>query len=277
MASGSIPPIGASPEELLRFDAELIAFDLDDTLAASKAAITPRMAAALRGLLALVPVCVISGGHVTQFQSQLLGNLDASPEQLSRLHLMPTCGTRYLRFAGGAWDEVYAYDLSAEQCERAMTALEEEARALGLWETQTWGDVLDNRGSQITFSALGQQAPLPEKKAWDPTGEKKNALRDAVAARIPDLEVRSGGSTSVDVTLAGVDKAYGMQRLAEHTGIALADMIFVGDRLDPGGNDYPVVGLGVPTVAVDSWEETAGFVEGWVAARSPEESSITIT
>lgn len=261
------PHTGTPAAELLRFDAALIAFDLDDTLAASKSAIMPRMAAALRDLLDLVPVCVISGGHRTQFERQLLDNLDATPEQLSRLHLMPTCGTRYLRFTGGAWEEVYAYELSAQQRERAMTALEEEARALGLWETQTWGEVLDDRGSQITFSALGQQAPLPEKKAWDPGGEKKNALRDAVAARIPDLEVRSGGSTSVDITLAGVDKAYGMQRLAEHTGLAVTDMIFVGDRLDPGGNDYPVIGLGMPTYAVESWEDTAAFVEAWVAVR----------
>lgn len=259
----------------LAFDAALIAFDLDDTLAASKSAITPRMSAALGALLDQVPVCVISGGHRTQFERQLLANLEASEEQLSRLHLMPTCGTRYLRFEDGGWQQVYAYELSADEAARAMTALEEEARALGLWETETWGDVLDHRGSQITFSALGQRAPLPQKKAWDPSGEKKNAVRDAVAARLPDLEVRSGGSTSVDVTRAGVDKAYGMQRLAEHTGIALADMIFVGDRLDPGGNDYPVVGLGVLTVAVDSWEETASFVERWVAARSEAVSART--
>ena len=94
------------------------------------------------------------------------------------------------------------------------------------------GTILEDRGSQITFSALGQEAPLDAKRAWDPTGEKKAALRDAVAPLLPDLEVRSGGSTSVDITLKGVDKAYGMKRLAEMTGIALEEMIFVGDRLD---------------------------------------------
>lgn len=96
--------------------------------------------------------------------------------------------------------------------------------------------------------------------AWDPTGERKGRLRDAVAPHLPDLEVRSGGSTSVDVTLKGVDKAYGMRRLAEVTGIALDDMLFVGDRLDPEGNDYPVKALGVPTHAVEGWQDTAAYV-----------------
>ncbi|MBN9179143.1 MAG: HAD hydrolase family protein, partial [Microbacterium sp.] len=133
---------------------------------------------------------------------------------------------------------------------------------LGLWESDTWGPILEDRGSQITFSALGQRAPLEAKLAWDPTGERKNALRAAVALRIPDLEVRSGGSTSVDITHRGIDKAYGMQRLAEQTGIPLDEMLFVGDRLDPDGNDYPVLALGVACHAVTGWEDTAAFLDG---------------
>ena len=80
--------------------------------------------------------------------------------------------------------------------------------------------------------------------------------------------MRSGGSTSVDITRKGIDKAYGMNRLAELTGIPLADMLFVGDRLDEGGNDYPVKALGVPTRAVEGWQDTATFVEGFLAERS---------
>ena len=81
-----------------------------------------------------------------------------------------------------------------------------------------------------------------------------------MARHLPDLEVRSGGSTSVDITLKGVDKAYGMKALSEQTGIALEDMLFVGDRLDPDGNDYPVKAIGVPCHAVTGWEDTAAFV-----------------
>ncbi|MGP6172326.1 HAD-IIB family hydrolase [Microbacterium sp. A204] len=241
----------------------LVAFDLDDTLAPSKSAISPRIAAHLRALLRVVDVAIISGGNETQFRAQVIAQLgDASPTELARLHLLPTCGTRYLRHDGSDFTAIYAHDLSEEEKSSAVGALREEAERLGLWESNPWGDILEDRGSQITFSALGQQAPGDAKHAWDPSGEKRLRLRDAVAARVPALEVRAGGSTSIDITRAGIDKAYGMTALAEHTGIPLSDMLFYGDRLDVGGNDYPVRALGVRSIAVTGWEDTASELDG---------------
>jgi hypothetical protein len=245
-----------------------VAFDLDDTLAPSKSPVDPRMAELLVRLLGVVEVCVISGGQFGQFQSQLVDNLPVDhPEALERMHLMPTCGTQYYLYRSDVWQQQYAENLTEEQKAAALAAVESEARRLGFWETDTWGPILEDRGSQITFSALGQAAPVDVKKAWDPTGEKKNTLRAAVQQHLPDLEVRSGGSTSVDITRRGIDKAYGMSKLAELTGVPFEHMLFVGDRLDPDGNDFPVVALGIPTRAVDGWEQTAVVVEEFLAAR----------
>jgi phosphomannomutase len=247
---------------------KLVAFDLDDTLAPSKSPVDPRMAQLLVRLLAVVDVCVISGGQFAQFQSQLVDNLPLDhPEALARMHLMPTCGTQYYRYRAGEWQQQYAENLTDEQKAAALAAVESEARRLGYWESDTWGPILEDRGSQITFSARGQDAPVDAKKAWDPTGEKKNTLRAAVQRHLPDLEVRSGGSTSVDITRRGIDKAYGMSKLAELTGVPFEQMVFVGDRLDPDGNDFPVVALGIPTRAVEGWHDTAAIVEEFLAAR----------
>lgn len=252
----------------------LVAFDLDDTLAPSKSPVDPRMLEVFAHLLERTTVAVISGGNFEQFESQLVARLELfagegglAEADLERLHLLPTCGTRYERREKGAWHTVYRENLTADERDRAIAALREEAERLGLWEADTWGDILEDRGSQVTFSALGQSAPVEAKKAWDPTGEKKNTLRAAVAARLPDLEVRSGGSTSVDITRTGIDKAYGMRKLAEQTGIALDEMLFVGDRLDPDGNDYPVKAMGVRCHAVGGWEDTADYLEELLAAR----------
>ena len=243
----------------------LVAFDLDDTLAPSKSAIDPRIGDLLIALAERVEVAVISGGQLTQFRRQVVERLpEADPQTLEHLHLLPTCGTQYYRLRDGDVQTVYAHSLTDDEKTRALAAVEEEARRLGLWESETWGPILEDRGSQITFSALGQTAPLEAKKAWDPTDEKKNALRQAVADRIPDLEVRSGGSTSVDITHRGIDKAYGMRRLSEQTGISLDDMLFIGDRLDPDGNDYPVLAMGVACQAVDGWEETAEVLDALI-------------
>ena len=243
----------------------LVAFDLDDTLAPSKSAIDPRMGALLVALAERVTVAIISGGRLEQFTAQVVDRLpDPPPEVLANIHLLPACGTQYYRLRPDGIETVYALGLSDAQRAEAMGVVEAEARRLGFWESETWGDIVEDRGSQITFSALGQQAPLDAKSAWDPTGEKRDALSAAVAARLPDLEVRSGGSTSIDITERGVDKAYGMRRLAEQTGIPLDDMLFVGDRLDPAGNDYPVLAMGVACHAVTGWESTAEFLEGLI-------------
>lgn len=244
----------------------LVAFDLDDTLAPSKSAIDPRMLDLLERLLQRVEVCVISGGNFEQFDAQLLSGLGhLSEETLAGLHLLPTCGTQYFTRVEGAWSASYKEELTDDQKARAIEAVTTEAQRLGLWEADAWGEIIEDRGSQITFSALGQQAPVDAKKAWDPTGEKKNTLRQAVAALLPDLEVRSGGSTSVDITRKGIDKAYGMRKLAEHTGYSLDEMLFVGDRLDPEGNDYPVLAMGVTCHAVEGWEDTADFLDEFLS------------
>ncbi|MBV0894061.1 HAD-IIB family hydrolase [Microbacterium sp. NC79] len=248
----------------------LVAFDLDDTLAPSKTRMDPRMAKVLRELADRVEVAIISGGQWQQFQTQVIDQLpELSLEARGRLHLMPTCGTKYVRHNGTEFATVYAENLTDDERDRAKQALRTEALRLAMWELKPAGDVIEDRGSQITFSALGQQARLEDKHAWDPTGAKKAALRDAVARALPDLEVRSGGSTSIDITRKGIDKAFGMARLVEATGIALDEMLFFGDRLDEGGNDYPVLEMGVRSIAVEGWEDTLAKVAALVDQIDP--------
>jgi len=237
----------------------VIAFDLDGTLAVTKSAISDVMADRLGDLLSIYEVCVISGGKFDQFEVQVIDRLDVSPKQMARLHIMPTSGTRYLRFDDRSleWVTQYAEDLSAEAKAQIIEVLTAGAKEMGYWETEPYGEIIEDRGSQITFSALGQQAPAEEKYAWDPHGVKKLALRDYAQQRLPDLEVHVGGTTSVDVTEAGIDKAYGMRKLMTALDLAIGDILFFGDKLDEGGNDYPVKAMGIDSIAVNGWEDTA--------------------
>ena len=219
------------------------------------------MARLLEQLLEKLDVCIISGGRFEQFESQVLRHLQAPSDQLSRLHIMPTCGTRYYTWDDADWQMVYAEDLREDEKALIIKTLTTGAKELGLWESQTWGDIIEDRGSQITFSALGQAAPPPAKYAWDPEGSKKRLLRDYAAERLPDLEVRVGGSTSVDITRKGIDKAYGISKLLDRLDIAAGQVLFVGDRLQEGGNDYPVIAVGVQWHEVTRWEDTADYVE----------------
>ena len=243
-------------------DIKIVAFDLDDTLAPSKSPLPDSMAELLRDLLAVREVLIISGGRFEQFTKQVLDRLPDDSD-LSQLHLMPTCGTRYLKYLDGQWQEIYFHALSAAEKTSAITALEKQAKRLGLWEADDFvnGERIEDRGSQITYSALGQAASVADKKAWDPSGEKRAKLRDAVQAELPNLEVRAGGSTSIDITRMGIDKAYGMKALRDVTGVGLDEMLFIGDRLMPGGNDYPVAELGVDCHQVADERETEAYLK----------------
>ena len=246
---------------------KLVSFDLDGTLSESKMPLSQPMAHALQKLSALYDIAIISGGQLAQFQVQVLDRLNLGG--LSRpLHLLPTCGTQYYRTNPGSRAgnllTVYVRDLSPELRAKAKASLETCARELGLWEENPWGQIIEDRGTQVTFSALGQNAPLEAKRTWDPDGTKKSALVAAVAPRLPDLEVRSGGSTSVDVTARGIDKAYGMRELIGQIGLTQQEAIFVGDQLGTDGNDYPVVATGVACQAVTGPEDTIAFIEGLI-------------
>lgn len=244
---------------------KVIAFDLDDTLAVSKSAITDRIGHLLVRLLEKYEVCIISGGKFGQFEKQVVDRLEAPGQLLSRLHLMPTCGTRYYRYdeIEEKWVMQYAEDLTKEQKERIIGTLEKVAKEVGIWEEKTYGDIIEDRGSQVTYSALGQLAPPEEKYRWSEKNEKiKPIFRDKVAELLPDLEVRLGGTTSVDITRVGIDKAYGMQKLIDALDISKDEILFIGDKLQEGGNDYPVRAAGIDTIEVAGWETTAYVLEG---------------
>ncbi|WP_420829333.1 HAD-IIB family hydrolase [Bifidobacterium miconis] len=239
---------------------QAIAFDLDNTLASSRQPMKPDMAARFTELTRLLPVAVVTGGRHGLVVSQVLDVLGPDAD-LDNLHLMPTSGTRYYRWHDGAWRLEYAYDLSDGDFAAAVASLERRARELGLWEDHVWGERIENRGSQITFSALGQGAPEEAKRAWDPDDERKRRLAAAVAADLPQLKVRPGGYTSIDVSLPGMDKSYAVRRLAESLGIEPADIVFVGDRMTPGGNDYPAAQAGAEAISVTGPADTVRLLD----------------
>ena len=243
---------------------KLIIFDLDGTLAESKSPVDAEMAFLLIRLLAVVKVAVISGGAWPQFEKQVLSHLPHD-DRLTRLSLLPTCGTRFYRWDAAAWTLLYTEDFTGDEKKAIVDALNKALEASGLRPKKHWGEQIEDRGSQITFSALGQDAPLNEKKAWDPDFAKRKRIADISAPLILDFSTHLGGSTSIDVTKPGIDKAYGIRKLHETLGIAIKDMIFVGDALFPGGNDYPAKQAGVLSIAVRDPHETKRVIEAFVA------------
>lgn len=243
---------------------QLVAFDLDGTLAESKQPLGDPMGEALADLLDVAHVAVISGGDWPQFDKQVASRLPERADR-SKLWLMPTTGTKLFTWQEGQWTTVYAELFDDATKAKILEAFDASLEATGFVPEQTWGERIEDRGSQITFSALGQQAPVKEKEHWDPKFEKRKVIQADLKKRLPGLSINMGGATSIDITQEGVDKAYGLKRLRDESGIALDAMMFIGDAIFPGGNDYPAKELGLDTVRVRDPEETLAVIAGIVA------------
>jgi phosphomannomutase len=246
---------------------KLIVFDLDGTLATSKSPLDAEMASLLQALLGIVEVAIISGGAWPQFERQVLSHLPQDT-RLARLSILPTCGTQFFQYRA-EWKKLYAEDFSLDEKEKIVNALTEAVATAGFQPEKTWGQAVEDRGSQITYSALGQEAPLDEKLKWDPDFAKRKKIKAAVDMLVPEFSVRIGGATSIDVTKPGIDKAYGIRKLSDILGIPLQEMIYIGDALFVGGNDYPAKQIGVISIPIQNPNETKRVMEAIIACLAP--------
>jgi HAD superfamily hydrolase (TIGR01484 family) len=242
---------------------KLIVFDLDGTLAESKSALDAEMAARLHDLLGVVKVAVISGGDWPQFEKQLLSHFPHD-HRLLNLSLLPACGTKFFQYTG-EWKKLYSEDFTAGEKQKITSSLNKAVGKAGFKVEKFWGEVIEDRGSQITYSALGQQAPLEEKDKWDSDFAKRKKIKAILDTLIPGFSVRLGGATSIDVTKPGIDKAYGIRKLRDLLSISLKEMIYVGDALFVGGNDYPAEEAGVVCISVRGPNETKCVAEAIIA------------
>ncbi len=242
-------------------DTELFVFDVDDTLAPSKLPVTPAMVQTLLSLLSKRKVAAIGGGAFYVYEKQFAPLLETQSPDIKNFSIFPTCGAQYLKYDNG-WQQVYRNDLSGEEKEKIVAAVKESMRESGVDFPKTlYGEQIEDRGSQVSISAIGQEAPIALKRTWDPDQEKRRIIKSVLDPLIPEFEVRIGGTTTIDITKKGIDKAYGVKMMEKHLGIPISKMFFIGDALYPGGNDEAVVSTGIRTHAVKNEEETRQFLE----------------
>lgn len=241
---------------------KIIAFDLDGTLTESKSAMDLEMAQLIARLLRHKVVLVIGGGSIAQFKKQFLGRLTLSFNERKNLFISSTSGNALYRYRGKRMEEVYRYVLAPQEKKKIMIAFGQSLKEIGyVRPRKTYGPLFEDRQSQITFSALGQKAPPEKKREWNAAFQPLRVrVAAALAKRLPDFEVRIGGMTSIDVTRKGIDKVYGISRMLKKAGCSRRDMVYVGDALYKGGNDYVVAAAGIKTIGVKDYEQTKIFI-----------------
>ncbi len=261
---------------------KIIAFDLDGTLAESKQAITSEMADLLYALARKTSVAVISGGSYNQFKKQFLSHMlelvgrdtGEGSDTASILHniiLLPTSGSRRYEYDPEIkdWKEVHSYPIPEDIKMKAMTLLNsilhERKEEFGIPD-EHFGEYIEDRGTQITLSALGQEAPLEKKQLWDPAGLRRRKIQEAFNEAVPEADCLIGGMTSVDILTKGFDKGVGLKHLLEDRGLTTEDMLFIGDAVFEGGNDYAPFKDGIETKNVSGPTETAEVIHSLLQA-----------
>ena len=247
---------------------KILSFDIDQTLNIAKTPITDEIADLLKKCLHHFEICPISGQKFDQFLIQIVNRLEgATPEELSHLHLFVAQGTQYYRYNIDKkdWELVYNYPLTDEQVSKISTTIERAARELGFWEEdklKEGDEIIENRISQVTFSALGQKAGTEAKYKWDPDCKKREAIVEKCKKYAPEFDYEIGGTTSINAIVPGMNKEFGMTHLLEELHVKKDDVLYFGDMTQPGGNDYPVVQMGIDTITVRSHEDTAFALRG---------------
>ena len=247
---------------------KVLAFDIDQTLNVAKTPITDDIAELLIKCLNHFEICPISGQKFDQFLIQIVNRLldcGVTPEALTHLHLFVAQGTQYYRYEDGEWQQIYNYPMTDEQVAKINQTIEQAARELGFWEEDKLAEgdeIIENRLSQVTFSALGQKAGTEAKYAWDPDHKKREAIVKRCKELTPEFDYEIGGTTSINAIIPGMNKTFGMTHLLEELNVKKDDILYFGDMTQPGGNDYPIVQMGIDTITVRNHEDTAFALRG---------------
>lgn len=233
-------------------------FDLDGTLAESKQPITEEMGNLCAKMLNRGTIAVISGAAFPQFEKEFLSVLPKE-SNLKNLYIFPVNAAQCYSYQNNSWQKKYDYSLNDDEKKLINKVIEETLTEMQIdTEMEIWGKRADDRGAQITFSALGQEAPLEAKREWNiKYNEQRAKMRDALANRLPQFSVSSGGLTSIDITKKGITKAFGVTQMALIANTSVSEMLYIGDALEPGGNDSVVKETGIKTIQVTSPKETA--------------------
>jgi phosphomannomutase len=246
----------------------IIVFDLDGTLTESKSDLDKEMASLLSELLQSTYIAVTSGCSFQQLKNQFLSRLPRSAN-LCNLFLFPTCSASgyYYDRRRRRFSLAYSNLLSEHAVRRIVRSFEKVFTEIGyVHRGKTYGPVFENRESQVTFSALGQKAPLRLKQKWDPDQKKRLKITRLLKTILPEFEIAIGGTTSIDITRKGVNKTLCVKKLKEGLRVERNSMLFVGDALFRGGNDYIMKSTGIRCISVSGPKETKKLIRRMIQA-----------
>ncbi len=203
-------------------------FDLDKTIAPSRQPIEQPMFTLLQN--APQDIVIVSG--------QLCDKIAWQSNQLEA-HYLGQNGNHALDRTG---NELWHTPLTETERAEVMAHIKALQPLLDVTLRGEYNPIED-RGAQITFSPIGNTAPVELKRVYDPDSKKRLDLLAKVPFVSETMLAVIGGSTSIDYIPKERHKGTNVAKLIEHNGWHKEDCIYFGDGLYPGGNDEFVIGV----------------------------------
>ena len=122
-----------------------------------------------------------------------------------------------------------------------------------------YGNHIEERPGMVNFSVVGRNCTQEQRDQyyiWDLRHKEREQFANSIKLNFPAIDAVVGGEISIDIYPKGLDKG---QILNDIDGY----FSFFGDKLEPGGNDYPIKKAaqdmevqGATFYHVKSWKDT---------------------
>ena len=109
-----------------------------------------------------------------------------------------------------------------------------------------YGNHIEDRGSMVNFSIVGRDCTQEQREEyfeWDKQSLERKIIANAIKEKFPELDAVIGGQISIDIYPKGKDKSQILDVIKQDRLVTPDEYIFIGDRMEKGGNDYPLAQL----------------------------------
>ncbi|OUT94752.1 MAG: hypothetical protein CBB96_05210 [Gammaproteobacteria bacterium TMED36] len=126
-----------------------------------------------------------------------------------------------------------------------------------------YGNHIEDRGSMVNFSIVGRDCTQEQREEffeWDNENNERERIANIIKSKATGIDAVIGGQISIDIYPEGCDKS----QILKH--IEADEYVFIGDRTEEGGNDYPLAKLmegkdNCSFYQTEGWEETQKILE----------------
>lgn len=113
----------------------------------------------------------------------------------------------------------------------------------------------EHRPGMVNFSVVGRHANTEQRKdyvKYDTETNERNQIAKIFNDLFPGFEAKVGGETGIDIAPKGADKSQILKDFDLNKDV----LYFFGDRMDEGGNDYPLSQVIKNSRPVTNWQQT---------------------